>query len=103
MRHLARTLLLAACLVLGMALPTWAGSLCGTVRNRQTSAVMAHAGIFLRTPAGACTGIYGATVTLTSANCITGFGGNGGPGGAGGIGEIPGHTGSSGASIQHIP
>ena len=69
MRHLARTLLLAACLVLGVALPTWAGSLCGTVRDQQTSGGVAYAGIFLRTTAGAFTGIYGAT-DVTGAFCI---------------------------------
>lgn len=69
MRHLARILLLAACLVPGVALPGWAGSLCGTVRNQLTSAGVAHAGIFLRTPAGAYTGINGAT-DVAGAFCI---------------------------------
>ena len=69
MRHLARTLTLAAWLVLGMALPAWAGSLCGTVRDQQTNAGIAHAGVFLRTPAGVYTGIYGAT-DVAGAFCI---------------------------------
>ena len=69
MRHLARTLLLAACLCMSVALPAWAGTLCGTVRNQQTNASVAHAGIFLRTPAGANTGIYGAT-DVAGAFCI---------------------------------
>lgn len=38
-----------------------AGVLCGTVRDDLTSQPVARAGIFLRTPAGAYTGIYGAT------------------------------------------
>jgi carboxypeptidase family protein/flagellar hook capping protein FlgD len=38
-----------------------AGTLCGTVTDSQSGAPVAAAGIFLRTQAGAYTGIYGAT------------------------------------------
>ncbi len=46
-----------------------AGTLCGTVTDRQTSAPVAHAGVFLRTPSGVYTGIYGAT-DVAGAFCI---------------------------------
>jgi hypothetical protein len=46
-----------------------AGTLCGTVTDRQTSAPVAHAGIFVRTQAGAYTGYYGAT-DLAGSFCI---------------------------------
>ncbi len=46
-----------------------AGSLCGTVRDAQTNAAIAGAGIFVRTPAGAYTGIHGAS-DLAGAFCI---------------------------------
>ena len=69
MRRLAPILLLAVVLALGAALPALAGSLCGTVRDQQTNGAIAHAGIFLRTPAGAYTGIYGAT-DVAGAFCI---------------------------------
>jgi carboxypeptidase family protein/flagellar hook capping protein FlgD len=46
-----------------------AGTLCGTVRDAQTGAPVAHAGVFLRTPAGAYTGINGAT-DVSGAFCI---------------------------------
>ena len=46
-----------------------AGSLCGTVRDSQTDAPVVGAGIFLRTPAGAYTGYYGAT-NASGAYCI---------------------------------
>jgi hypothetical protein len=48
----------------------FAGTLCGTVTDRETTAPVAHAGIFLRTPAGAYTGIYGAT-DVTGVFCIS--------------------------------
>jgi hypothetical protein len=38
-----------------------AGVLCGTVRDASTSAPIPRAGIFLRTPAGEYTGLYGAS------------------------------------------
>jgi hypothetical protein len=38
-----------------------AGTLCGTVRDRQTNAPIANAGVFLRKASGAYTGHYGAT------------------------------------------
>ena len=67
-RHLRNTLL---ALLFAALLPTLAaaGTLCGTVTDRQTTAPVAHAGIFLRTPAGAYTGIYGAT-DVAGAFCI---------------------------------
>jgi len=40
-----------------------AGTICGTVRDALTAAPVAHAGIFLRTPAGAYTGSNTATAT----------------------------------------
>ena len=46
-----------------------AGSLCGTVRDTQTNAPVAEAGIFVRTSAGAYTGIHGAS-DLAGAFCI---------------------------------
>lgn len=72
MRRLARSLSLAALLSLLLALPAVAGSLCGTVRDQQTNGPIARAGIFLRTPAGAYTGINGAT-DVAGAFCITGI------------------------------
>jgi len=46
-----------------------AGTICGTVRDRGTSSPVARAGIFVRTPAGAYTGLYGAT-DVAGAFCI---------------------------------
>jgi len=51
----------ALLLLLGLPLAAAAGTLCGTVKDRSTQAPVAHAGIFLRTTAGAYTGINGAT------------------------------------------
>lgn len=67
-RHLRNTLLAFVCSAL---LPAAAlcGTLCGTVTDRQTTAPVAHAGVFLRTPAGAYTGIHGAT-DVAGAFCI---------------------------------
>ena len=48
-----------------------AGTLCGMVRDRATAAPVAYAGIFLRTPGGAYTGVNGAT-DVTGAFCIAG-------------------------------
>lgn len=46
-----------------------AGTICGTVTDRQTSQPIARAGVFVRTPAGAYTGFHGATDSL-GAFCI---------------------------------
>lgn len=64
--RIASTLLVFA--ALGPAIAR-AGSLCGTVRDAQTSAPVANAGIFVRTPAGAYTGIHGAS-GVTGSFCI---------------------------------
>ena len=69
MRRIAVPLALAALLAAAFVLPAAAGTLCGTVRDRVTSNPVAHAGVFLRTPAGAYTGIYGAT-DAAGAFCI---------------------------------
>jgi hypothetical protein len=53
--------LLIGLLLLGLPSTTWAGSICGTVRDASTSLGIPNAGIFVRTPAGAYTGFYGAT------------------------------------------
>jgi hypothetical protein len=58
----ALQLALVCCVLL--AAPVSAGTLCGSVTDRQSGAPVAHAGIFLRTPAGAYTGIAGATDAL---------------------------------------
>ena len=67
MRRIAVPLALAALLAAAFVLPAAAGTLCGTVRDRVTSNPVAHAGVFLRTPAGAYTGIYGATDAVGAA------------------------------------
>ena len=61
----------AAALVFLLSLPpaAVAGTLCGSVKDQSTQAPVAHAGIFLRTPAGAYTGINGAT-DVAGAFCI---------------------------------
>lgn len=62
-----------ASVIIGLALLTpaasGAGSVCGTVRDALTNAPIAGAGIFVRTPAGAYTGIHGAS-DLAGAFCI---------------------------------
>ena len=63
--------------VLAHPVDVWAlGAICGTVRDAATAAPIASAGIFLRTSAGAYTGLYAAT----------------GPGGAFCISAIPAGT-----------
>lgn len=69
MQRWPRTAVLALALTgLGFS-PSAAGTLCGTVRDAQTSDPVAHAGIFLRTPADAYTGISGAS-DANGAFCI---------------------------------
>ena len=55
-----KTLLLGLLLAV-LAASAGAGTICGTVRNGATSAPIAQAGIFVRTQAGAYTGLYAAT------------------------------------------
>jgi hypothetical protein len=52
---------LALFALLAFAGPAMAGSLCGTIRDAATSAPVAHAGVFLREPSGAYTGLHAAT------------------------------------------
>lgn len=54
----------AAIVVFGLvasASPAYGGTLCGTVRDAQSGAAIAHAGVFVRAPGGAPTSFYGAT------------------------------------------
>ena len=53
------------------SLPGEAGTLCGSVRDASTSSPVSRAGIFLRTPAGSYTGLYGAT-DATGSFCVLG-------------------------------
>src|SRR5512140_3839208 len=53
--------LIAVCVAASSPSTSCAGSICGTVRDAATSAVVAHAGVFARTPAGAYTGLNAAT------------------------------------------
>src|SRR5688572_30869405 len=75
MPHCATKLqsLILALIILGTCLlaPTAsvAGTLCGTVIDRQNGSPVALAGIFVRTPAGAYTGFHGATDSV-GAFCI---------------------------------
>ncbi|HEX7078118.1 MAG TPA: carboxypeptidase regulatory-like domain-containing protein [Candidatus Eisenbacteria bacterium] len=58
----AAALVLAAALSLALApVPAVAGTICGVVRDAATSAPIARAGVFVRQPAGAYTGLYAAT------------------------------------------
>ena len=59
-----------ACLVPGFA--DAAGTLCGVIRDASTSVPISRAGIFLRTPAGAYTGLNTAT-DGTGHFCLTGI------------------------------
>lgn len=52
--------------------PALAGTICGTIRDENTSAPVARAGIFVRTQAGAYTGYHGAT-DETGSFCIDGI------------------------------
>ena len=65
-----RTLRLAFLALALLPAAAAAGTLCGTVRNSATQAPVSFAGIFLRTPAGAYTGIHGAT-DVTGQFCIS--------------------------------
>ena len=69
MRLAARRVLAIACFAAFVPAVAFAGTLCGTVTDRVTSAPIPYAGIFLRTPAGAYTGINGAS-DATGAFCI---------------------------------
>ena len=60
-RHRFCGLILAGLLAGAPAVGHAAGTLCGTVRDASTSAPIARAGIFLRTPAGEYTGLYAAS------------------------------------------
>ncbi len=53
----------AVALLLLLPMMARAGTLCGTVRDAVTTELVPRAGIFLRTPAGVYTGLYGATDT----------------------------------------
>lgn len=53
--------LLVLWILTGTAAMASAGTLCGTVRDAQTQAPVARAGVFLRTTAGAYTGLHAAT------------------------------------------
>lgn len=57
-------LLLALLISLALAPAALAGTICGHVGDRQTESSVANAGIFVRTTAGAYTGLYGATDAL---------------------------------------
>jgi hypothetical protein len=61
MSSIARRLLIGLALAALLPAIAWAGTLCGTVTDRTTNAPIAHAGIFIRTPSGAYTGLNGAT------------------------------------------
>jgi len=58
------SLVLCCAAMLSVTTAAFAGTLCGTVTDRQSGAPVAHAGVFLRTQAGAYTGIAGATDDL---------------------------------------
>lgn len=60
---------LPAAMLLLLATPAGAGSLCGTVRDAATAAPVANAGVFLREPSGAYTGRSAAT-SATGAFCL---------------------------------
>jgi hypothetical protein len=65
---------LAAIVVLGLVAsvsPAFGGTICGTVRDAQTSAPVAHAGVFVRAPDGTYTGFHGAT-DMAGSFCIAG-------------------------------
>ena len=66
---------LAAIVVLGLVAsvsPAFGGTICGTVRDAQTGAPVAHAGVFVLTPGGSYTGFYGAT-DMAGSFCIPGI------------------------------
>lgn len=72
-RHISRILSALGFGLLALAAPARAaGILCGTIRDAQTSAPVARAGIFLRTPAGAYTGLNTAT-DLAGHYCLGGI------------------------------
>ncbi len=60
---IAGRVLLGLWMLAGAAVAATAGTLCGTVRDAQTQAPVARAGVFLRTTAGAYTGLHAATAT----------------------------------------
>ena len=62
-------LLIGVGLVLARAPIATAGSICGTVRDVQTMAPVPRAGVFVRTTAGAYTGLHAATDS-TGAYCV---------------------------------
>jgi len=53
--------IVAVLCLLSITSPAVAGTICGTIRDENTSAPVARAGIFVRTQAGAYTGYHGAT------------------------------------------
>jgi len=61
MGGLERRILVLALLVFGLASPVEAALLCGTVRDATTLLPVPRAGVFLRTPAGAYTGLHAAS------------------------------------------
>ena len=66
---------LAAIVIFGLVAsvsPVFGGTICGTVRDAQTGAPVAHAGVFVRAPGGSYTGFYGAT-DMAGAFCIPGI------------------------------
>lgn len=66
-RHLADAMVILATLLgIAEAASASAGTLCGTVRDARTQAPVPQAGVFVRTTAGAYTGLYAATDTQGS-------------------------------------
>lgn len=71
MRNYARAVVLFA-LLASVSSPSFAGTICGTVRDSDTLAPIDQAGIFVRTQDGAYTGYHGAT-DETGGFCIDGI------------------------------